>query len=302
MTGDDGTAAFTADLPIGFSYCVKEEQAPEGYLRNTKDVYSFAFSYTNDSEAVVSFSHTFTNERVNAKISLHKKDAETNQAVPQGDATLENAVYGLYAREDIVHPDGATGVIYKAGEKVTTLTTDEHGKASVENLYLGSYYVKEITPPTGYLADENEYDLVCSYEGDLVATVERECTSQEQVVKQPFQIIKAADNGKTDADLLSGAGFTAYLVSSLSVKEDGNYDFSSATPVVIGEMVRQKSLRMKKAMPAVLQSHTVHISSVRQRHRTIILRWMILLSVLRSIIQTRRRYGGYFWTMNLKQS
>lgn len=235
MTGDDGTAAFTADLPIGFSYCVKEEQAPEGYLRNTKDVYSFAFSYTNDSEAVVSFSHTFTNERVNAKISLHKKDAETNQAVPQGDATLENAVYGLYAREDIVHPDGATGVIYKAGEKVTTLTTDEHGKASVENLYLGSYYVKEITPPTGYLADENEYDLVCSYEGDLVATVERECTSQEQVVKQPFQIIKAADNGKTDADLLSGAGFTAYLVSSLSVKEDGNYDFSSATPVVIGE-------------------------------------------------------------------
>ncbi|MFR8287916.1 MAG: SpaA isopeptide-forming pilin-related protein [Coprococcus comes] len=235
VTGDDGTAAFTADLPIGFSYCVKEEQAPEGYLRNTKDVYSFAFSYTNDSEAVVSFSHTFTNERVNAKISLHKKDAETNQAVPQGDATLENAVYGLYAREDIVHPDGATGVIYKAGEKVATLTTDEHGEASVDNLYLGSYYVKEITPPTGYLADENEYGLVCSYEGDLVATVERECTSQEQVVKQPFQIIKAADNGKTDADLLSGAGFTAYLVSSLSVKEDGNYDFSSATPVVIGE-------------------------------------------------------------------
>jgi hypothetical protein len=235
VTGDDGTAVFTADLPIGFSYCVKEEQAPEGYLRNTKDVYSFAFSYTNDSEAVVSFSHTFTNERVNAKISLHKKDAETNQAVPQGDATLENAVYGLYAREDIVHPDGATGVIYKAGEKVATLTTDEHGEASVDNLYLGSYYVKEITPPTGYLADENEYDLVCSYEGDLVATVERECTSQEQVVKQPFQIIKAADNGKTDADLLSGAGFTAYLVSSLSVKEDGNYDFSSAMPVVIGE-------------------------------------------------------------------
>lgn len=112
------------------------------------------------------------------------------RAVPQGDATLENAVYGLYAREDIVHPDGATGVIYKAGEKVATLTTDEHGEASVDNLYLGSYYVKEITPPTGYLADENEYDLVCSYEGDLVATVERECTSQEQVVKQPFRLLK----------------------------------------------------------------------------------------------------------------
>ena len=53
--------------------------------------------------------------------------------------------------------------------------------------------------------------------------------------KQPFELIKAANNGDTDAALLSGAGFSAYLVSSLVVKEDENYDFSSAEPVVIGE-------------------------------------------------------------------
>lgn len=235
VTGEDGTAMFAADLPIGFGYEVKEEQAPEGYVRNTKEVYSFTFSYTNDSEAVVSFDHTFTNERVNAKISLQKKDKETNTNQPQGDATLEKAVYGLYARKDIVHPDGATGVIYKAGEQVATLTTDKNGEASVSNLYLGEYFVKEITPPVGYLADEAEHELICDYEGDLVATVERDCVSLEQVKKQPFQIIKAADNGKTDADLLSGAGFTAYLVSSLETKEDGSYDFSSADPVVLGE-------------------------------------------------------------------
>ena len=86
----------------------------------------------------------------------------------------------------------------------------------------------------GYLADESEHDLVCSYEGDLTATVERECISPEQVKKQPFEIIKAANNGETDADLLSGAGFTAYLLSDLAVKEDGSYDFDSAEPVVIG--------------------------------------------------------------------
>ncbi|HIV95672.1 MAG TPA: peptidase, partial [Candidatus Sellimonas avistercoris] len=235
VTGEDGKAVFTADLPIGFSYDVKEIQAPDGYVRNQADVYSFTFSYTNDSEAKVIFTHTFVNERVNATIQLQKKDAETNQAAPQGDATLENAVYGLYAREDIVHPDGATGVIYKAGERVATLTTDANGEASVENLYLGEYFVKEITPPAGYLADEQEHDLVCSYEGDLTATVKRECVSLEQVKKQPFEIIKAANNGETDADLLSGAGFTAYLLSDLTVKEDGSYDFDSAEPVVIGE-------------------------------------------------------------------
>ena len=234
-TGNDGTAKFTEDLPLGFSYDVKEVQAPEGYLRNADDVYTFTFSYTNDKEAKLTFKHTFKNERVTAKISLQKQDKETKKAVPQGDATLEKAVYGLYAREDIVHPDGATGVIYEAGEQVATLTTDKNGQASVDGLYLGNYYVKEITPPTGYLADEEEHDLVCNYEGDFVAEVKRDCLSLEQVMKQPFEIIKAANNGKTDADLLKGAGFTAYLVSSLTVKEDGSYDFGSAKPVVIGE-------------------------------------------------------------------
>lgn len=234
-TGADGTAKFTADLPIGYSYSVKENQAPEGYVRNTEDVYTFKFSYTNDKEATVSFAHTFSNDRVTAKINLYKVDKETGKAVPQGDATLKGAVYGLYAREDIVHPDGATGTIYKAGEQVASLTTDDKGQASVNGLYLGKYYVKEITPPTGYLADTEEHDLVCSYEGDMTAEVKRECTSSEQVIKQPFQIIKAANNGKTDADLLSGAGFTVYLKSSLTKKADGSYDFDSAKPVVSGE-------------------------------------------------------------------
>ena len=56
---------------------------------------------------------------------------------------------------------------------------------------------------------------------------------KETVVKQPFQIIKAANNGKTDADLLKGVGFSAWLVSDLKVKADGSYDFDSARPVVL---------------------------------------------------------------------
>ena len=234
-TGSDGKAAFKADIPIGFSYYVKEILAPSGYIRNEKDVYSFQFSYTNDEQAQISFSHTFLNDRISATISLNKKDAETKENKAQGDASLENAVYGLYARKDILHPDGKTGVIYKAGSQVGTLTTDKEGKARIENLYLGEYYIKEITPSVGYLADENEYDLVCSDEGDLTAVVEKECISLEMVKKQPFELIKAANNGDTDAALLSGAGFSAYLVSSLTVKKDGSYDFASAKPVVIGE-------------------------------------------------------------------
>ena len=230
-TGADGSAVYKADLPLNNSYYVKELQAPKNYYRNQNDVYPFTFSYTNEKQAEVAFSHTFVNERVDARIDLIKVDAETGE--PQGDAKLGKATYGLYARENIVHPDGKTGVLYKAGAQVATLTTDDDGKAFIEDLYLGKYFIKELIPSEGYLLDEKEYDLDCAYEGDLVKTVKKTATSKEQVIKQPFQVIKAANNGKTDADLLKGVGFSAYLISSLETKKDGSYNFSKAKPVVL---------------------------------------------------------------------
>lgn len=233
-TGADGKASYKAELPINYSYSIREIQAPELYLRNSEDTYTFTFKFTNDKEEKVNFSHTFTNKRVNATIDLVKEDSETGNNA-QGDAVFEGAIYGLYAREDINHPDGRSGVLYKKDEQVATLTTDKEGKASVSNLYLGKYYLKEITPPVGYLLDEEEHDVNCNYEGDQVETVKRNTVSKEDVIKQPFQLIKAADNDKTDADLLKGAGFSAYLISSLTVKDDGSYDFTNATPIVLTE-------------------------------------------------------------------
>lgn len=233
-TGADGKASYKAELPINYSYSIREIQAPELYLRNSEDTYTFTFKFTNDKEEKVNFSHTFTNKRVNATIDLVKEDSETGNSA-QGDAVFEGAIYGLYAREDINHPDGRSGVLYKKDEQVATLTTDKAGKASVSNLYLGKYYLKEITPPVGYLLDEEEHDVNCNYEGDQVETVKRNTVSKENVIKQPFQLIKAADNDKTDADLLKGAGFSAYLISSLTVKDDGSYDFTNATPTVLTE-------------------------------------------------------------------
>ena len=233
-TGADGKASYKAELPINYSYSIREIQAPELYLRNSEDTYTFTFKFTNDKEEKVNFSHTFTNKRVNATIDLIKEDSKTGNSA-QGDAVFEGAIYGLYAREDINHPDGRSGVLYKKDEQVATLTTDNVGKASVSNLYLGKYYLKEITPPVGYLLDEEEHDVNCNYEGDQVETVKRNTVSKEDVIKQPFQLIKAADNDKTDADLLKGAGFSAYLISSLTVKDDGSYDFTNATPTVLTE-------------------------------------------------------------------
>lgn len=234
-TGEDGNAAFTVDLPVANSYYVSETQAPYGYIRNAEDVYTFHFNYLAETMESTSFTHTFVNDHTTAKIHLYKVDKETGKAVPQGDASLTGAVYGVYAREDIVHPDGATGVLFHAGDLVATITTDENAEAEINNLYLGRYYLKEIQAPEGYLLDEEEHDVNCDYEGDLVPEVARSTKSEEQVYKQPFQLIKVSDNGDdTEAPTLAGAGFTAYLKSSLTVKEDGSYDFDNAQAVVIG--------------------------------------------------------------------
>ena len=204
---------------------LKEISVPTGYTIDAK-------AYNVSLKIGKTTNQNVTDKRVTATISLYKQDSETGNE-PQGDATLEGAVYGLFAREDIAHPDGKTGVLYKKGTQITTLTTDKNGQASVSNLYLGKYYLKELTPPAGYLLDQEEHDVDCSYEGANVPAVERKAISEEDVIKQPFQIIKAANNGKTDADLLEGVGFSAWLVSDLKVKADGSYDFSSANPVVL---------------------------------------------------------------------
>lgn len=223
-TDANGSSKVTIEKTQEVVY-LKEISVPTGYVIDTKS-YNVTLAIGKTSTKNV------TDERVRATIKLTKQDSETG-SVPQGDATLEGAVYGLYAREDIVHPDGTTGVIHKAGTLITSLKTDKNGEASVSDLYLGKYYVKELTPPTGYLLDTAEHDINCNYEGANTPVIERNILSEEDVMKQPFQLIKAANNGKTDADLLKGVGFSAYLKSSLKVNADGSYDFSSARPVVI---------------------------------------------------------------------
>ena len=223
-TDSKGASKVTVEKTQEIVY-VKEIQPPANYQADPT-VYPVDINIGKTSTKNV------LNERTYAKIHLIKEDAQTG-ANPQGDATLEGAVYGLYARENIVHPDGTTGIVHKAGDLVSTLKVDQKGDAVVKDLYLGKYFVKEIQAPEGYLLDETEHDVECAYEGGTVPTIERTVKSTELVMKQPFQIIKAANNGQTDADLLKGAGFSAYLKSSLEKKEDGSYDFSHAEPVIL---------------------------------------------------------------------
>ena len=90
--------------------------------------------------------------------SLNSKiDKETLAFKAQGDSVLRGAVYGLYEKEDIVHPDGTTGVLYKQDSLIAQGVIGDDGTLEFSELYLGEMYVKEITPPEGYTLDTTKY-------------------------------------------------------------------------------------------------------------------------------------------------
>ncbi|MBO5371764.1 MAG: hypothetical protein J6A75_03485 [Lachnospiraceae bacterium] len=176
-------------------------------------------------------------------IKLVKIDSET--ALAQGDAKLQGAVYGLYARADILDPTDDTGqtVLAPAGALLMQATTDASGVAYFDGLVPGSYYVKEISPSVGYMIDPTEYDVNVTANGtpdpvtgEIEVVVDNPViTSREQVKKQPFQIIKAGFDGENTDAVPLVSGFSAYLKSRLGVKADGTYDFENANPVVIAQ-------------------------------------------------------------------
>lgn len=200
-------------------------------------------SITNGGDA-------FQNTRTTGSIRIFKTDIEADAYISgeasHGTASLDGAVYDLYAREPVIHPDGVTGTVYGKDSLVASGTIAD-GTCSFENLYLGSYYIRErqkgqtledgkkLSYAKGYLLDETVYPVTLPYEGETVADVHREVHSnKEQVIKAKavFEKVESAA-GQGNISYLEGAGFTLYRIDRLGRREaflknpDGSYDEKS---------------------------------------------------------------------------
>jgi len=239
-------------------YRIIETSAPEGYYGDWKDdaevsedstdadknVYDFVISAdTAQNQSTITIINnqegTFDDQRVLGKITFTKNDLEAQDTIPQGDASLAGAQYGLYAAEDIVHQDQSGTVLYQRGEEikvsyvgaengVRTYRYDEDGTAAmtvgagysiiIEDLELGSYYLQEKEASEGYLVDPAQYKFEIVYKDEKTPVVEvSDYQVYEQVKKQALSFYKVTGTDNTDRlDPMEGAGFSVYLVSELA--------------------------------------------------------------------------------------
>ncbi len=95
-------------------------------------------------------------------------DKETRDNIPQGQATLEGAIYEIYDKNNNL---------------ITTFTTNNTLINTIENLYNEKYYIKQIEASTGYKINKNIIEV------DL--TKKNRKTLEEEIIKSNVEITKS---------------------------------------------------------------------------------------------------------------
>lgn len=189
-TGEDGKVLFEG-LKRETEYKLIEVSAPLGYKDPPPDLEWTIKTGTGATEADKLVTRQIENEVLkDGKVILHKVD-ETESL------DLEGAKFAIYS-------DAATSETSKIDEK----TTDTTGIVTFEDLSRGTkYYIKEITPPTGYVLSTDIIEVEIPLEG-TAAEVAKSVTVKNEILKDGKVIIhKVDDTGTLD---LEGAVFAIY--------------------------------------------------------------------------------------------
>lgn len=163
-------------IPIG-TIVIKEVKAPDGYSLSDVVFYRVitqeGAKFAQDTNTPINV--TIDEMPAKAYIGIHKLN--------QSGVGVANATYGLYA-------DSACASLYDK------LTTNADGKGTfAKSVDVGkTYYIKEITAPTGYELDDTVYPVIANEENSTVETAVIQ-TIYEDAIKADLKIKKSSTDG-----------------------------------------------------------------------------------------------------------
>lgn len=260
-TNEEGCLITPKTLPYGKGYSIVEVQAPYGYILDSTPVYFDITAENTSEENGVTFVKTEKkNKPQKGTITVEKTGEIFSNVTSSGEEVviyqpeysvsgLENAVFEIYADEDITTPDGTVRV--KKDTLVATLKTNEKGTAKSNELYLGKYRVVETVAPNGTVLNKtvNHIELTYAGQNEKVTNTSTSFVNERQKVE--IDLLKILEQDEKfnigDNDEIKSVSFGLYadedikasngtvipkngLVEIITCNENGKTTFTTDLP------------------------------------------------------------------------
>lgn len=199
VTDKNGVAEFK-DVLIGTGYVLEEIDTPLRYVVPDKQTAAIEWNKVTEK--------SFDNDLKKFNVTVTKSDRR--KGLPQGDASLAGAKYG----------------IYKGNQLIDTYTTDANGQFTTKYYICGNdWSLKEISPSEGYLLNTESQHIGAEAKLYTVEyNIAKPLDSYEDIIKGKIAIIKHCDDGTTKIETPEvGAEFEVYLQSA------GSYENAEKT-------------------------------------------------------------------------
>ena len=131
---------------------------------------------------------------------------------------VEGAEFEVYAKDTIYSPDGAKDeagnpvVRYEKDDLVAKLTTDENGTAVINNLPLGTYYLKEVVAGENFVLNTEQKEFTLTAEDDTQAVVYEGVTYKNERQKVSVSVEK---KDSVTGEKLEGVIFGLYAAEDI---------------------------------------------------------------------------------------
>lgn len=206
-TNTSGVATLSRKLYPNRTYTILERTPPPGYVKDTTP-HPFYLTYNSATMDVV-------DDPTTIRLTVKKKDSETNASVAQGNASLAGAQYK---------------VTYVNGTKTieNIVTTNSSGSATLRGLPIGvTVTVQEIASPPGYKLDTRVHTYVTTTETEKIEYNLEPEDFTEDIFKGKISLTKQIEMLGADAQLEQGAEYQVYLKSagSYNAAKDTERDY-----------------------------------------------------------------------------